>query len=234
MKKNTLKTGILIGILVIPVFFFLFLKIFGKNHFALPYLFPKVDETGNVILKNDKDTVFHQVPSFKLINQDNQPFDSEKLLAGKVYAVDFFFTRCGTICPKMTSEMRRVQQVFQENKDIQLVSISIDPKHDSASVLKKYAQKNDADATKWNFLTGDKKTIYDLAINGFKLPVSDASEYDKNIKSVDETFIHSEKLLLIDKQGYIRGIYDGTNPEDVDRLILEIKLLFDIYKKETK
>lgn len=230
MKKNKLKTGVLIGILVIPVFFFLFLKIFGQNYYKLPYLFPEIDETGQVIVKGETDTVFHQVPNFVLTNQDGKAYSSDDL-KDKIYVVDFFFTRCGTICPTMAVEMRRVQDVFAENETIKLVSISIDPKHDSSQVLKAYAKKNDSNPAKWNFLTGDKKTIYDLAIKGFKLPVSDAADYDKNIKSVDETFIHSEKLLLIDKQGYVRGMYDGTNPEDVDRLILEIKLLMDIYKK---
>ena len=92
------------------------------------------------------------------------------------------------------------------------------------------AQKYDAKTGKWFFLTGDKKTIYDLAIKGYKLPAADASEYDKNIKSIDETFIHSEKLLLIDKEGYVRGIYDGTYSPDVERLVAEIKVLSEIYK----
>jgi protein SCO1 len=114
-----------------------------------------------------------------------------------------------------------------------LVSHSVDPNFDSAEILKSFAQKNEAKDGKWFFLTGDKKAIYDLGIKGYKVSVADASAYDKNV-SIDETFIHTEKLLLIDKEGYIRGFYDGTEKKEVDRLILEIKVLLDYYKKEKK
>lgn len=229
MNNKVIKTGALAILLIVPVFVFLFLKFFGENHFDLPYYFPELNEKGEVVV-NGKDTVFHQIPTYVLENQNGDSVGSEQLKE-KIAVVDFFFTRCGTICPKMTTQLTRVQKMFKSNEEVKLQSISIDPKHDSASILKIYAEKYDAIEGKWDFLTGDKKTIYDLAIKGFKLPVADASEYDSTIKSVDETFIHSEKLLLIDKKGYIRGIYDGTNSEDVDRLMVEIKILIDKYKK---
>lgn len=230
MSKNTAKVGILIVILAVPTFIFVFLKLFGQNYYKLPYLMPEIDATGQVVMKG-VDTVFHQIPAFDLIDQNGQPFSSAKT-KGKIYVADFFFTRCGTICPKLSTNLTRVQSLFANDPNILIVSHSVDPKHDSSAVLQKYAQKYDVKSGKWFLLTGDKKAIYDLAIKGYKLPVADASEYDKNIKSIDETFIHSEKLLLIDKEGYIRGIYDGTYSPDVERLVAEIKVLSEIYKSK--
>lgn len=228
MQNKSFKVGILIAILAVPTFIFVFLKMFGQNYYTLPYLMPKMDETGQIVMKG-ADTVFHQIPPYELIDQNGQKFSSEQT-KGKIYVADFFFTRCGTICPKISNNLTRIQSIFSADTNVIIVSHSVDPKHDSSEVLQKYAQKYDAKYGKWYFLTGEKKTIYDIAIKGYKLPVADASEYDNKIKSIDETFIHSEKLLLIDKEGYIRGIYDGTYSPDVERLIGEVKVLTEIYK----
>lgn len=228
MNKKIFKAGILAVLLGVPALVFIFLHFYGKNHFDLPFLMPEIDDTGNVIVVNG-DTTFHQIPEFELTDQNGNVFSSEKM-KGKITVADFFFTRCGTICPKISSELTRVQGVFKDNNDVLLISTSIDPKYDSSNVLNAYAQKYEAIAGKWFFLTGEKRKIYDLAIKGFKLPVADASEYDEKITDIDQTFIHSEKLLLIDKKGFIRGIYDGTNKEDVDRLIVEISVLTESYK----
>lgn len=230
MSKNTTKAGILVVILVVPALMFVFLKLFGNNYYKLPYLMPEIDEHGQVLM-NGADTVFHKIPDFELLDQNGNKFSSQQT-KGKIYVADFFFTRCGTICPKLSSAMLRVQDVFGDNPDVLMVSHSVDPNHDTPTVLKEYAKKYEAQDGKWFFLTGDKKAIYDLAIKGYKLPVADASEYDKNIKNVDEMFIHSEKLMLIDKEGYIRGIYDGTVNVDIERLQAEIKVLQEIYKDQ--
>lgn len=231
MRINFKKAGILIGLLAVPALLFIVLKLFGHNYYTLPYYFPELDETGNVVM-NGKDTVFHKIPQFELIDQNGKTFGS-KDTEGKIYVADFFFTRCGTICPKLTTHLGRVQEALADNPEVLIVSHTVDPKYDTAEILKEYAKKYDSKDGKWFFLTGDKKAIYDLAIKGYKLPVSDASEYDKNIKSIDETFIHSEKLLLIDKKGYVRGIYDGTFAADVERLQAEIKVLLEIYKSKS-
>lgn len=228
MQNKSFKVGILIAILAVPTFIFVFLKMFGQNYYSLPYLMPELDETGQIVMKG-ADTVFHQIPAYELIDQNGQKFSSEQT-KGKIYVADFFFTRCGTICPKISNNLTRIQSIFSADPNVIIVSHSVDPKHDSSAVLQRYAQKYDAKYGKWFFLTGEKKTIYDIAIKGYKLPVADASEYDNKIKSIDETFIHSEKLLLIDKEGYIRGIYDGTYSPDVERLIGEVKVLTEIYK----
>lgn len=238
MQKSQ-KAGILIAALVVPALIFLYLKGFGENHYELPYMIPLTDSTtGNVMLKKntnprwnqpEMDTVFHTIPNWELIDENGSKFSSSTL-KGKIYVTDFFFTRCTSICPKMSTQLTRVQDTFSENEEVNFVSISVDPSHDDAQQLKKYAKEYDAKSGKWHFLTGEKKVIYPLAVKGYYIPVADASEYDKAIKSPDETFIHSEKLILVDKEGHIRGFYDGTDKKDVDRLILEMRVLLRIYQ----
>lgn len=241
MTQKTMKAGILIAALVIPALIFLYLKGFGENHYELPYLIPLTDSTtGNVMMKKnpnprwnepEMDTVFHTIPAWTLTDQNGNTFNGSSL-KGKIYVADFFFTRCGSICPKMSTEFTRVQDTFTNEDEVQLASFSVDPTHDTPEMLRAYAKKYDAKAGKWHFLTGTKSQIYPLAVKGYYVPVADASEYDKAVKTPDETFIHSEKLILVDKEGHIRGFYDGTDKKDVDRLILEIRVLLKIY--ETK
>lgn len=230
MKSNFSKAGILVVILVIPALVFIFLKLFGENNFDLPRYFPKVKDNGEVMI-SEGDTVFNQAPAFRLVDQTGDTLHSEKL-KGKIYVTSFFFSRCGTICPSLNTNLARVQENFKHEDNVKLISMTVDPAHDSSEVLKAYSQKYEAVKDKWFFLTGDKAYIYNLAIKGFKLPVADASEYDKGIKNIDETFIHSEKLLLIDGSGYFRGIYEGTDKEEINRLIVEIKVLLDHQKKQ--
>jgi protein SCO1/2 len=237
--QKTMKAGILIAALVVPALIFLYLKGFGENHYELPYMIPLTDSTtGNVMMRKnlnpkwnqpEMDTVYHTIPAWQLTNQDSLTF-SNKSLAGKVYVADFFFTRCGTICPKMSTQLTRVQDTFSENPEFNIVSFSVDPNTDQPQELRKYAKEYDAIKGKWHFITGTKKQIYPLAVKGYYVPVADASEYDKAVKTPDETFIHSEKLILVDKEGHIRGFYDGTDKKDVDRLILEIRVLLKIYQ----
>jgi protein SCO1 len=234
------KAGILIATLVIPALFFLFLKFFGQNHFGLPRFIPVIDSaTNNVVMKKVfnkelnkivNDTLFRTIPSFSFIDQNNKPFTNANV-KGKIYVANFIFTRCGMICPKITSQMSRVQDAFLKDDNLLLVSHTVDPKYDTAEVLKKYAVDKEAIDGKWFFVTGSKKDIYHLALKGYFVPVSDASEYDKIIRKPDDAFIHSERLILIDKEGVIRGFYDGTDQKEVDRLIVEIKILKDIYSK---
>lgn len=225
MTNKYIKAGILIVLLVVPASIFIFLKVFGENKFNLPYFMPVIQDNGEVKII-DGDTVFHQIPAFELINQDSILTTSNQF-KDKMYVVSFFFSRCGTVCPVITRNQKAVQEEFKGNDKVKIVSISIDAAHDSPSVLKKYAIENGLDTNQWFLFTGDKKYIYDLAIKGFKLPVADASVYDASITSPDETFIHSEKLLLIDTEGYVRGIYDGTIKEEIKRLNVEIKVLLD-------
>ncbi|GAA4407440.1 hypothetical protein GCM10023187_28010 [Nibrella viscosa] len=231
------KAGTLLLVLLVPALLFIFLKLFGRNHFTLPKYIPRIDSTTGeplmrkqVNLKGENviDTVFHTVPGFRLTDQNDKAVD-QSVTKGKIHVADFFFTRCGTICPKLSSQLTRVQDIFRDNPDLVFLSFSVDPEHDSPEKLQAYARKYEAIPGKWYFLTGDKAQIYNMAQRGYFLPVVD---HGVSYGKPDETFIHSEKLVLVDKEGYIRGFYDGTDPEDVDRLILEIRVLLDMYKTQ--
>ncbi|KAB7731664.1 SCO family protein [Rudanella paleaurantiibacter] len=236
MKRNR-KAGILLIVLLVPALAYILLKGFGQNHYGLRRYIPVIDSTtGEPLIQkqvNDfgqevEDTVFRVVPGFRLVNQDGSITDSS-VVKGKIHVASFFFTRCGTVCPRISSELTRVQDVFREKGEVTFVSFSVDPEHDKPEQLKAYAKRYDAIPGKWFFLTGDKAQIYNLAQHGYFLPVVD---HGVSYGSPDETFIHSEKLVLVDKAGNIRGFYDGTDKKDVDRLILEIRVLLDIYSKQ--
>jgi protein SCO1/2 len=234
---TTRKAGILLATLLVPALLYVFLRFATKNHYVLPRYLPKIDSTrgeplmGKVKLRDGQevtDTIYNHIPPFKLIDQDGKTID-QSVVKGKIYVASFFFTRCGTVCPKISSQLTRVQDIFRDKPEIVFLSHSVDPEHDRPTQLKAYAQKYDAIPGKWYFLTGTKAEIYDLALHGYYLPVVDAGVKEGK---PDETFIHSEKLVLVDKDGIVRGFYDGTDKVDVDRLVLEIRVLLDIYSKE--
>lgn len=217
--KSPWKTGLLLIILVIPVFIYLFLQSFGSNSYAIPIFYEDgvVSSLPNCEFAEGQ----HYIPEFKLISQD-QTNITDKALENNITIVDFFFTSCPDICPVMSSELSRVQEVFRNKKLVNLLSITVDPAYDSPAILKKYAEEFGADTAQWNFLTGEKETIYSLARCGFLLPVEDGD-------GSKEDFIHSEKIILVDQQKRIRGYYDGTDREEIDRLITEINILLDEY-----
>lgn len=231
------KAGILLVTLLVPALLYIFLRFATQNHFVLPRYLPKIDSTkgeplmGKVTLADGRevtDTIYNRIPHFKLIDQDGKTVD-ESIVKDKIYVASFFFTRCGTVCPRISSQLTRVQDIFRSNPSIVFLSHSVDPEHDRPKQLKAYAKKYEAIPGKWYFLTGSKADIYDLAMHGYYLPAVDAGVKEGK---PDETFIHSEKLVLVDKEGIVRGFYDGTDKEDVDRLVLEIRVLLDIYSKE--
>ncbi len=216
------KTGLLIVLLVLPVFLFLFLRTFGENKYKLTIFYPQGVDSVKVDGKWKVDSVYHTITPFKFTNQNNKPI-SEKDVKGKIYVADFFFTRCGSICPKMSSQLTRVQNAFKDNQGINILSFSIDPEHDSVEVLKNYANQYKAIDGQWHFLTGTKDDIYKLGVKGFKISVGDGKE-------VTPDYFHSSRLILIDREGRIRGYYNGVSRDDVDKLILEIKVLLQEYK----
>jgi len=235
MSKSQ-KAGILLTTLLVPALLYIFLRFGTENHYVLPRYLPKIDSArteplmGLVTLPDGRqitDTLYNRIPPFSLIDQNGDTVN-QSIVKGKIYVASFFFTRCGTICPKISSQLTRVQDIFRNKPDILFLSHSVDPEHDRPEQLKEYAKKYEAIPGKWYFLTGSKAAIYDLALHGYYLPVVDAGVKDGK---PDETFIHSEKLVLIDKEGIVRGFYDGTDTKDVDRLVLEIRVLLDIYGK---
>ncbi|MGY6559542.1 MAG: SCO family protein [Nitritalea sp.] len=216
MKGLRMLQGlVLVCILLVPILIFLFLKAFGENQYDIPLLFE--DGVENVYHDCVYDEgVQHTIPYFELTSHREDALGREEM-TGKVTIVDFFFTSCPSICPVMSTEMERVDDAFRGDDRVQIFSISIDPEYDTPEVLREYADFHRA-SDKWHFLTGDKDAIYELARCGFILPTIDGGDDP-------EEFVHSDKFVLIDDQGRIRGYYSGTNRKDVDLLILETKVL---------
>jgi protein SCO1/2 len=163
------------------------------------------------------DTIYHTIAPFRFVDQDsavitNASFDK------KIYVADFFFTTCRTICPIMKTQMLRVYGLIQDMPDVLLLSHTIDPEYDTVALLHDFARRLGVESRKWHFVTGVKDSIYKIAQTSyFATAMVDKSEPDG--------FIHSGAFLLIDKQRRIRGKYDGTKQEDVDRLVNDIKKL---------
>lgn len=164
----------------------------------------------------------HKIIDFKLINQNGDTI-TQNDYANKIYVADFFFTRCQTICPIMTSNIAKVQAVFKDDNQIKFLSMSVTPDIDSVSVLKAYAIKNGVIDGKWNITTGNKKEIYSLARKSY---FAATDEGDGGMQD----FIHTNNFILIDTKKQIRGFYDGTDSTDIERLISDIHIL----KNETK
>lgn len=159
----------------------------------------------------------HTIANFELINQNGEKVTAQTFQK-KIYVADFFFTRCGTICPVMTSNMEIVQKEFLNDSEIMLLSHSVTPVMDSVPVLKAYAAAKGVLSDKWHLVTGAKKEIYNLARKSY-FAVLDEGD------GGDQDFIHTEQFVLIDKKKRIRGYYDGTDLEAVQRLISDIRVL---------
>jgi protein SCO1/2 len=166
----------------------------------------------------------HYVASFRLVNQLGDTV-TEKELGNKVYVADFFFTRCLTICPVMSANMKKVQEALRDIPDFMILSHSVTPEADSASVLKEYGERYDTDPARWWLLSGNKKHIYDLARKSY-FAVLD--EGDGGMQD----FIHTENFVLVDKEKRLRGFYDGTREKEVQRLIDDVRRLMKEYENE--
>lgn len=163
------------------------------------------------------DTIYHAIQPFSFINQFNDTV-TEKVIENKIYVADFFFATCQSICPKMSSQLVHVQTAFKNDKDVLILSHTVNPSHDTVEVLNGYAQGYGAIKNKWHFLTGNKKALYDLARYSYLV---NALEEDGSA----EGFLHSELFILVDAQKRIRGFYDGTDSVAVVKLISDITLL---------
>jgi protein SCO1/2 len=175
--------------------------------------------------KQVTDTQWHKVPDFRFTNQLGNTV-GWKDIEGKVVVASFFFTHCPTICPRMTANMKRLQEGMtsgqrvgdQQAKFVHLLSFSVDPERDSVPALKGWADRFGIDPDKWWLLTGDKKQIYDLSINEMKLLAQDG-------KGIDTNFLHTDYLVLIDKNRNIRGYYHGLDTASVGQLSRDIILV---------
>ena len=165
----------------------------------------------------------HRIGKFELMNQNGEKTTLENV-KGKIFVAEYFFTTCLTICPVMTEEMKRVQQRFNGNKDVKILSFTVDPEHDTVEVMKAYAQEHNAVDGQWYFLTGTKEDLYNLARNSFfVLKPAEA----KNLGDAGSDFIHTNNFVLVDRELRIRGYYDGTSTEEVDLLMEDIDFLLN-------
>jgi protein SCO1 len=163
------------------------------------------------------DTVYHTIAPFRFVDQDSAIVTNETF-SDKIYVADFFFTTCRTICPIMKTQMLRVYQGIEEMPDVLLLSHTIDPEYDTVALLHEFARRLGVESKKWHFVTGVRDSIYKIAQTSyFATAMIDKTEPDG--------FIHSGAFLLIDKHQRIRGKYDGTKEEDVNRLMADIKRL---------
>ena len=160
---------------------------------------------------------FHKIDDFSLVNQNNEVVSNETF-DGKIYVADFFFTTCPGICPIMKENMITLQNEFINDDNVLLLSHTVTPEIDSVSVLKKYSQEKGVIDSKWNMVTGDKKQIYNLARKSYLVAedIESPIQYD---------MIHTENFVLVDSKRRIRGFYDGTDNDVMDKLISDIKIL---------
>lgn len=176
----------------------------------LPYYGPKFVDAKN-------DSTYHEIKSFRFVNQYNEIITLDSL-NHKIVVTEFFFTTCQSICPIMNSNLQKVYKTFADRKDVLILSHTVDPEQDSVPVLKVYAGLQGVRDRRWQFVTGPKKELYEAARKSYLL---NAEEGDGG----DEDFIHTQNFALIDKNKHIRGYYDGTDSVEINRLITDLRLL---------
>lgn len=215
-KKSILA---LLVTIVLPLTGYLLVKYYGKEAVQMPrrYFLP---DSVIVTEKNGKtttDTVWHKVRNIHFINQLGKRVSLYDL-KGKVVVIDFFFARCPSLCPRLAISMKRLQDSFVKNDSIvQFISISIDPEHDSVPALRQFADRYNVNHDTWWFVTGDKKDIYDFALNEMKANVADSN--------VDTAFIHTPNFFLLDSSHVVRGYYNGFDTAKQEKLVRDIPLL---------
>jgi len=200
MKKRSSITLFVLLVFIVPLTAYALLNVYERRWEKLP-----VYASGR------------PVADFTLTNQDGKEV-STALWSNKIVVSNFFFSHCPVVCPKMMANLKRVNISLQGDKEILINSFSVDPERDSVARLKKYADQFGIDTRQWDLLTGQKKDIYKLARNSFMVVATDGDGGPAD-------FIHSDKLVLIDKQKRIRGYYDGTSETETNQLLLDIKKL---------
>ena len=200
-NKRTIVLFVLL-VFVLPVTAWSLLNLYEKRLQHLPVL---------------GKTKTHAIEDFSLTNQDGDQYGTVNW-ENRIVVVNFFFTHCPVICPSMTNNLKKVSKEYQDDKEILLNSISVDPDRDNPGQLKAYAQRFGIGTGKWKLMTGNKSNIYRLARNSFMVVATDGD-------GGPDDFIHSERLVLIDKQRRIRGYYNGTSEKETDQLIVDIKKL---------
>ncbi|SFA81778.1 SCO family protein [Algoriphagus aquimarinus] len=160
----------------------------------------------------------HRIPDFAFTNQNGEEI-TEESYRGKIYVADFFFTICPGICPKLTANMESLQEAYLSDEEVMFLSHSVMPWNDSVPVLKEYAIEHQVNDAKWNLVTGDVEAIYSIAREGYFAD----EDFTKTLDT--SNFIHTENFVLVDGQGFIRGVYNGTLEMDLERLKRHIEIL---------
>lgn len=224
MNKKALL-AILIA-LMIPLVSYFIVKTKSEQDIHMPrHYLPESVENGTRQGKKISDTAWHRVANLNLINQDGHAVTLDSL-RGKILIADFFFTRCPTICPGMTENMKRLAASIHNgkrvgdktNKLVHFLSFSVDPERDSVERLKYWASRFQVNPEQWWLLTGNKKDIYNFALNELKIGLIDG-------EGVDTNFIHSDKFILIDSNRHVRGYYDGLDPASLSELSKDLVML---------
>lgn len=219
MKNKFNYYWLLILVPVIFIAWFFIAKKKGEPTRYLAYYGPK-----NALKTND--TMYHSIPNFEFINQDGEKV-TKQTFKNKIYVTEYFFTTCKSICPIMNTNLERVYTEFKNRNDFLILSHTVEPEIDSVKVLKEYSKLHKVTDKRWQFVTGSKEQLYRLARKGYLLN-NEAGNGDAN------DFIHTQNFALVDKNFNIRGFYDGTNTQEIDRLIQEIKLLMQEYDYKEK
>lgn len=209
--------------LLLPIGSYMLVKGFGETAANMPRRF--FADSVTTRLEDGKvksDTIWHSLPDFQLTNHLGETI-SLQTMEGKILVVNSFFTRCPNICPGLTRNMRRLQQSFENPKRkkfgdtsiVYFLSLSVDPARDSVQALKRWADRFYVNSDNWSLATGDRSTIYNLLLNDLRL----ASQHGEG---VDSNFIHSERVMLLDKKRVVRGYYNGLDSTDMGRLAEDI------------
>jgi len=218
-RKALILGGIVLFVLSLFVFFSPLLGLVRHSFNYLPYYGPKetvvVERDGKQVI----DTIYASVPDFSLIDRHGKPF-TQADVAGRIIIADFFFTRCTTICPKMSVQMQQLQLKLNDAAydDVVFLSHTVDPEHDTSDVLDAYARRLEADDRRWKFLTGPATDIYRLGNAGYLLSALEDS-------ASAERFLHDSRFVLVDKERHIRGYYEGTTAEGMNALAADLKML---------
>lgn len=213
-NKNTIYWVFLIVIPLVFLIWYFINKHEDKPLRTLPFFGPK-----SALKIND--TLYHKVGNFEFINQNGEHI-TEAFVKDKIYVADYFFTTCQSICPVMSNNLVKVYRAFEKDTSVFILSHTVDPETDTVAQMKRYALQHGVNDARWQFLTGDKKSLYEQARKSYLL---NAEEGDGGA----DDFIHTQNFALIDKERHIRGFYDGTDSLEIQRLITEIRMLLNEY-----
>lgn len=217
-RRLILNSNRAIGLMVIAPVMVLLMGLAGCSETdKLPILGEREVISKQIDGKTVTDSVYHTIPDFKFVSQDGDTVTAATV-KDKIYVADFFFTSCPTICPKMKTQLKRVYERFQTNPNVLLLSHTIDPVHDSVAALKAFAQELGVTGKNWLFVTGDRDKIYDIGQNSYMVTA-------KEDASAPGGVVHSGAFILVDKDRHIRGIYDGTTVDGVDKLMADMDKL---------